>query len=151
MAISYGYVDPKEMSAFQLIEPGEGTFKVTNAEEKISRNGNPMMVITFMLTNHRGQQTLYNEYIISSKDPVQNKSAATKVYNILRSLGRDDLYGHPLEARHVLHGKGKCIIKTQKSDDPQYSDKSVIAQYIADEAKAPQGTEPVDINDDLPF
>jgi len=149
MAISYGYVDPKEMSAYQLIEPGEGTFKVTNAEEKMSRSQNLMMVVTFVLTNHKGQSTLANEYLVSSKDPAQNKSTATKIYNLLNAIGRVDLYGHPLEARHLLHGRGKCIIKTQKSDDPQYPDKSIIAQYVAKDFVA--STDEANLDQDIPF
>lgn len=149
MSIPYGYVDPSEMTAYQLIEPGEGTFKVVDAEEKISRNGNPMMAITFRITNMKGQSTLANEYIVSSNDAVQNKIAATKIYNLLSAIGRVDLYGLPLETKHVLHGRGKCIIKTHKSDDPKYSDKSVISQYISATVNAEPAMDNMDM--DIPF
>ena len=148
MAVSYSYVDPKEFNAFQVIEPGEGVFKVVKAEEKTSRAGNDMMVVTFRLTDARGQSTLANEYLISSNDPTQNKSTATKVYNLLCGIGKPSLYGKPLDTNDIVGCTGQCIIKTQKSDDPQYADKSVISKYIA-QVHTPQ---PIDnFSDDIPF
>ena len=152
MAIGYNYVDPKDMSAFQIIEPGEGSFKILKAEEKQSRQGNNMMEVTMTLTNTRGQSTLYREYIVSSDDPIQNKSTATKIYNILNAIGRADVYGMPLIDRHLQHGSGKCIIKTQKSDDERYPDKSVVSQYISRTDVAASGAESAtDLEDSIPF
>jgi hypothetical protein len=154
MSIRYGYVDPKDMSAFQVIEPGEGKFIITKAEEKKSKSNNEMMEVTMTLTNHKGQSTMYREYIVSSNDPAQNKSTATKIYNILNAIGRGELYGTPLEPRHLERGRGKCYIKTQKSDDPRYQDKSVVAQYTSaaeameNELAAAQESE---FDDSIPF
>lgn len=131
MAIRYGYVDPKDMSAFQIIEPGHGKFKISKVEEKKSKSNNDMLEVTMTLTNDRGQSTMYREYIVSSNDPAQNKSTATKIYNILNAIGRVELYGKDLEPRHLDRGTGECYIKTQKSDDPRYQDKSVVSQYIS--------------------
>jgi len=131
MALNYNWVDPKELNAFQVIEPGDGEFKVIKCEEKQSRAGNNMMVVTFRLTDVRGQSTLANEYLVASSDPAQNKSTATKTYNLLSGIGMLALYGRPLDGRDIVGRSGRCIIKTQKSDDPQYADKSVIAKYIA--------------------
>jgi len=147
MAFNYNTVDPKDMAAFQIIEPGEGTFKVVKCEDKQSRAGNDMMVVTYRIVDSRGRSTLYNDYLIASNDEVQNKSTATKIYNLLCGIGRSDLYGAPLGHEHILCGKGRCIIKTQKSDDPRYDDKSVISKFIYDEP----GHESHDIDDTIPF
>ena len=149
MSISYRYVAPDEMSAFRVIRPGPGTFKVTAAEEKTSRAGNRMLVVTFRLTDERGQSTLANEYLVESQDEAANKGTATKIYNLLTAINRSDLYGRPLEARHIVHGHGKCIIKTEVSDDAKYKDKSVIAQYINTTLDEYVHTE--DIEDTIPF
>lgn len=151
MAIEYGYVDPSQMTSYQLVQPGEGTFRIKSAEEKISRAGNNMLVVTFLLTDSRGQSTLANEYLLESQDETQNKSTATKVYNILNGIGRPELYGLPLEPKHLLHGRGKCIIKTQKSEDPQYADKSVISKYVYEVNEAPENIKEKDVQDDIPF
>lgn len=152
MAIKYTYVDPKQMSSYQLIEPGEGKFKITHCEEKPSRAGNDMMQITMQLTNTKGQSTLYKEFIVPSDDPSQAKRTATKIYNILNSIGRVQVYGEPLEARHLLQGNGRCIIKTQKSDNPDYADKSVVSQYISQaDAMDSMVTDESEFDDSIPF
>lgn len=149
MAINYNYVDPKDMNPYQVIEPGEGTFKIVKVEEKVSRSNNPMMVVTFKLENARGQSTLANEYLVSSKDEAQNKSTATKIYNLLTGIGRTEFYGMPLEPKHIYNGRGKCIIKTHKSEDPQYADKSVISQYLPSTLDAPPNNNEID--EEIPF
>jgi hypothetical protein len=148
VALDYNWVDPKELNAFQIIEPGEGKFKILKAEERVSRAGNNMMVITFRLTDSKGASTLTNEYIIASTDETQSKRAANKIYSLLTAIDKLSLYGKPLEARHIVGDTGRCIIKTQKSEDPQYPDKSVIAKYISMVHNNP---EPVDADDDIPF
>lgn len=142
MALTYDYVDPKKMSAFQLIEPGEGKFKIINVEEKNSRAGNPMMEVTMQLTNTKGQTTLAKEYLMAN--------TTKKIYSILNAIGRAEAYGLPLETRHLLQGQGQCIIKTEKSDNPQYQDRSVVGQYIAVSDAMSQPSE-VEFDDDIPF
>ena len=130
MALPYTPVDPKDMTAFQVITPGEGKFKVIKCEDKQSRAGNDMTVVTFRLVDSRGRSTLYNEYLIAGNDEVQNKSTATKIYNLLCAIGRQQFYGMALEHKHIMGGAGECIIKTQVSEDPRFEDKSVISKYI---------------------
>lgn len=151
MAIRYQYVDPKQMNQYQLIEPGEGKFKITYVEEKLSNAGNDQMVITMQLTNTKGQTTLYKEYIVPSDEPAQAKRTATKIYNILNAIGRTAAYGEPLETRHLERGSGTCMIKTQKSDDPRYPDKSVVAQYISKAEVMETLPDESEFDDSIPF
>ncbi len=143
------YVPPQDLSGFQLIEPGEGKFKIIKIEEKQSRAGNQMMVVTFRIWNTRAQSTLYNEYLVGANTEDQRKATATKIFNLLNAIGKADLYGKPI-GENIVGGTGKCIIKTQKSDDPQYQDKSVISQYIsvANAAADPMQNFP---DDEIPF
>jgi hypothetical protein len=158
MAITYPYVDPKDMTAFRLITPGEGKFRITKVEEGKSRANDPMMTITMKLQNTHGESTMFKDYIVQSREESVGKMAATKVYNILNAIGRSDLYGQPLEPKHVMGGQGKCIIQTKKSNDPKYKDSSEVGQYVSlaeaqemDAARAKESSESGDFDDEIPF
>lgn len=154
MSFEYGYVDPNEMSSYKLLEPGEGNFKIINTQDKVSKAGNPMMVITFKLIDSKGRDTLYDEYLLKSDDEEQKKTTATKIYNILHSIGKGEIYGKPLRQHDVIGCCGKCIIKTKKSTNPNYpDDKSVIAKYISavDATGQNQTVAQEPFDDDIPF
>lgn len=150
MALRYNYVNPKELNPFQLIEPGEGKFRVLKVEERTSQNGNEMMVIGLRLTDRTGATTLCNEYLVSSDNADYNKKTATKVYNLLNAINKPELYGKPLYDRDIIGCEGRCIIKTEKSNNPDYSDRSVIAKYIS-VVNPEHYEERPEIDDDIPF
>lgn len=154
MAIRYPYVDPKDMTAFRLITPGEGKFKITKVEEGKSKAFDPMMTITMQLSNTNGESTMFKEYIVESSKEDVAKMAATKVYNILNAIGRSELYGQPLEPKHIYGGHGKCVIQTKVSDNPKFKDSSEVGQYISRAESMEQdmtnATEN-ELDDEIPF
>lgn len=152
MAFDNYYVPPQDLSAFQLIEPGEGKFKVIKIEEKQSKAGNQMLVVTFRISNMKGQSTLYNEYLVGANTDEQRKTTATKIYNLLVAIGKTDLYGKPI-GENIVGVIGTCIIKTQKSEDPQYNDKSVIAQYLSPVVNNAENSNQTysDMDQEIPF
>lgn len=154
MAIKYPYVDPKDMTAFRLITPGEGKFKITKVEEGQSKGYDPMITVTMMLENFKGESTMFKEYIVQSPKEDVAKMTATKIYNILNAIGRSELYGTPLEPKHLYGGHGKCVIQTKVSKDPKYKDSSEIGHYISRTEAMEQdmaNTKSDDFDDTIPF
>lgn len=156
MGFSYKAIDPEEMRAYKLLEPGQGKFKIMEVDDNaISKSsGNPMMVITFKIVDINQRDTLWNMYLIKSNDETQIKTTATKIYNILGAIGRLDLYGQELKAMDLLGCTGECIIKTEKSRNPDYpEDRSCISKFIAiDQTRdAIIAHQEAILNDPLPF
>lgn len=162
----FEYVDPKQLSF--TLEPGDGTFKIVEVligESKSS--GNPMMTVTFEVTDCRGTTQKINDYLVAPRmtikngDPVHDKKVDddyaatkkrlnTKIMNISKAIGKPELYApgaSKLQPNDLLGYTGQCLIKTQSSDD--FADRSVIAKYY--DATKKEAVAVNDIDDPLPF
>lgn len=151
MSFKFNYKSTEDMNPFKVISDGEGYFLVTQVEEKTSKVGNEMLVLTMRLQNERGEQTLYMNYIL------QNEYTADNLYRLCDAANKIDLYTSSkgeIDLPKLLGLKGRCVIETVS--DSRYGDKSVLKKYIPYASKKPEAVAPVasadSIDDqDIPF
>ena len=159
MAFDVQWQDPSDMTSFKLLEPGEATFVIKKANEHdakgkalSSRNtGEAMVKFDLYVTDAKGVSSFVSEYVVASQ--------AYKVKNICWSIGKPDIYmdGRDMgvNVQRMVRGTGKCIVKTDVSENPQYGDKTVIAKFIDAQnmpAKNSKANVPQTLTEDsLPF
>ena len=145
--IKYQYKDPKEMTAFKVINEGEGYFKILEIKSQISKkSGNEMLVFTFQLRDTSGNQTLYNMFLVF------NEYMADNIWRICEAIGRTDLYKESgTNTEDLLGTAGKCKIKTEDTD---YGKQSKIHRFIPykpmQESAAVEVMPPME-DDSIPF
>jgi hypothetical protein len=139
-----------------LVE-GEAKFEVIDAEERLSSNGNEMMVLTLSIIDSAGSQGTLKANLIALE------KVAFKIRHFWESVGMLARYEHStsedgdgeINAIEFIGKKGACIIKKQKSDNPKYDGKLDVYDYIA--SKEQQAYEKQDVksedsfDDDVPF
>ena len=147
----YDHIAPDDLNSFKVIEEGEGTFKVLEATEEVSKtSGKDMMNILYELKNLRGQSTLCNQYIVA------NEWAAKNIYGILDAAGKAELYQEKngeIKPYDLIGLKGQCKIKTEVSTNPNFEDKSKVGYFIPASQKRPIHSETVEEcpDDSIPF
>lgn len=147
--IKYDYKDPKDMSAFKVINEGDGWFKILEINSKTSKSGNEMFVMICRLKDKAGNETLYNHYL------VHNEYLPDNMYRICEAIGRIDLYKSTgTNTEDLLGTAGQCKIKTEENN---FGKQSKIARFIAyksmQEQEQEEGIEeaaPVS-DDEIPF
>lgn len=142
----FDFFDSKDL--VDLLAEGYGQFKITKAEVKTSKTGNPMMELNMQLTDVNGKRGFCNEYLVATKDESGKKRLATKIKNLANSIGKPELYGpgRKLVPNDLLGEGGTCYIKVQSGGE--FADRNVISKYIkVDEASQDFSPE----QDDLPF
>lgn len=109
-----------------ILEEGEHSFTVKNAEEKISSKGNEMVEIVLKVKNR-----LVKDFLVGPD----------KIIQFLESIGRDeDIKKREIKAANIIGCSGACAIFI--SQDEKYGAVPKISKYI----KPPEET----IND-APF
>lgn len=156
MTFNFQWQDPSEMSAFRILAEGEASFKVQEAQETTSKkSGEEMLKVTLQVTDSKGDVGLVDDYILSS--------APWKLHNLCKAIGRPEVYAEASDGRlntmKLIAEKGRCKIRTDTPENPNFNARSVIAGYIdaakgAEKAQADtelakaQAAFP---DDDLPF
>lgn len=147
MAFEFDYKQPNDMNPFKVITEGEGFFKIVQVEEKTSKAGNPMLVLTHKLQNEKGESTLFMQYVL------QNEYTAENLYRICEAANAIDLYtsgNGKIDPGKLLGLKGRCKIKNES--DEKYGDKSKIGRFIAYKPMKEDASEKPGFEDsDLPF
>ena len=145
----FDYVPEDKLSAYNVIDEGEGWFKIVEVSQKVSNNNNNMLVLGLALSNDKGQKTLATEYITAK--------AAYKLHDICHAIGKPELYNERGQVNEkLLEGhKGNCIISTDMPSDPKYKPKSVVSMWLVAEPKPVETinkeTGEVTPNDAVPF
>ena len=122
MNFSFDYVEPDQLTSFRIIPEGEGEFKINDVEPVMSRAGKPQLKIKMTLRS-QGQSTSYVLYITNAQ--------AFRIKALCDAIGKPHLYSKAgLDFVQLVGCEGCCVIETEKSDDPQYKDKSVIAKFL---------------------
>lgn len=120
--VKYQYKDPKEMTAFRVINEGEGFFKVLSFEDKTSKGGNPMMIMQCKLRDAQGNTTLCNHTIM------YNEWLAENMWRICEAIGKPEAYKESgTNTEDLLGGAGRCKIKTETYNG---TDSSKIHRFI---------------------
>ena len=142
---------PDDLSRFKVIEEGEGTFKVLEAKEEVSKSsGKDMMNVLYEIKNLREQSTLCNQYIVA------NEWAAKSIYNILNAAGKAELYQEKngeIKPHDLIGLSGQCKIITEVSKNPNFDDKSKIGRFVPASQKRPIHSATVEEcpDDSIPF
>jgi hypothetical protein len=145
--VRYPYKDPKEMSAFKVINEGDGFFKIMEISSKLSKRGQEMLVMLCKLRDKSGNETLYNHYIM------YNEYMPDNIYRICEAIGKLDLYRDTgTNTEDLLGSAGRCKIKT---DDSDYGKQSKIHRFIAHQNVLEDEPEPepelIPHDDEVPF
>ena len=130
--LEYDFYDKSELSI--LLKEGEGTFRVNQVIPKVSKAGNKMFEVMFMVTDSAGKEMPVYDYLIATPgDEAGMKRLNTKIMNIGKAINKPHIHakGYKLKPNDLLGEKGKCMIKTQADKTGQYLDKSVISKYIS--------------------
>ncbi len=107
-----------------LLKAGNGRFKVESAEEALSKQGNPMLVLKIRLYDPTQEEAVITEYM--------TKALFYKARNLLRAGGMNIAHGDKKAEWGVLDFEGKqgrCEIGI---DEPtgNYPAKNIIKAYL---------------------
>lgn len=105
MAFSYEPMSQDDIDAgFQKLKEGIAKFKFVDAEETMSKKGNPMLVLNIRVTDPDNKSAVYKEYVVPAN--------SWKIANFLSALGkREDYDRPPFEWRNYQGQTGFCKIK----------------------------------------
>lgn len=140
----------KELAEDNLLPLGTYDFEIVDAEEKTSKAGNDMIVIKHHIFDSNGNPRIIFDYLM--------EQLAYKLRHAADACGLLDHYeSGALEASDFKGKTGKLKLTIQKSKDPQYADKNVVADYVKREAsngkQPPAGMlgEGKPLDDEIPF
>lgn len=107
------------------------------AEENVSKKGNDQIVVTSRVY-HDGQPFDMKTYFVAV-----HKSSVNRFKKFCAILGINFDAGEVTP--EMINGKAcKVEVKTEKSDDPKWDDKSVVAYFAAADSTPPN-------DDEIPF
>lgn len=135
----------KEIAEANLWQPGNYSFEIVEATDKVSKSGNDMIELKVKVFNDEGKYILVNDYLL--------ESIAYKLKHAADACGLSDSYNSGSLSGMEFVGKcGTLKLKIQKDKDGQYADKNVIGDYVVNkEVAASNDTPPpasVSIKDD---
>lgn len=115
----------KEVSQFDVFDPGIYDFEVIKAVEEVSKNGNDMIHLVLKVFG-RGidESTLVHDYIM--------EAVAFKLRHFAYAVGLDDEYDSGiLEADDCLNRSGKVVLRIKQ--DKGYAPKNEVKDYVVPE------------------
>lgn len=127
MTFNFKWQDPNEMSAFKILAEGEASFKVQEVIETTSKKtGEEMLKIVLQITDSKGDTGLVDDYIVAS--------GPWKLHALCKAIGHPEFYNDSSDGRlntmKLIAEKGRCKIKTDKPDNPNFKERTIIASYI---------------------
>lgn len=130
----------KEITEMNLIQKGEYSFEIVEAEERNSKAGTPMLVLTLRLFND-GLQPCGRviDYLV--------ENMPHKLRHAAYGCGLGDQYeSGQLSANDFRHKHGVARIGIQADKNGVYPDKNVVFDYLVSKDKSHPETE-----EDIPF
>jgi hypothetical protein len=152
--IEYKTEEELDSGGFKGAE-GEADFVISSAQESISKSGNEMIKIGVKVWDKNGEEGVVLDYLVGT--------VAFKIKQICESIGKPEWYSAELDLTpEMLEGMGgKCILKIEKSTNPEYSDSTKIKSYIAHSgepvperavvSKKEAAVSDISFDDDMPF
>lgn len=127
MTFNFTWQDPEEMTAFKVLKEGEASFKVQDVIETTSKkSGEQMLKVVLSVTDERGDNSLVDDYILSS--------APWKLKALCWAVNKPEIYTESSDGRlnplKLVAERGRCTIKTDKPDNPNFHERTIIAKYI---------------------
>jgi|2_EtaG_2_1085320.scaffolds.fasta_scaffold71508_3 hypothetical protein len=127
--------DVKEKE-FKLLKPGKAQFEIIEADEGVTKKGDPKISLKIHLWDSNNDTCLTFENLTSAMN--------WKIKHLMESIGRGDKFQNGTDDFFTWIGKkGECEIYVEKSE--QYGDRVKIKDYIKSEK------EDKFIDDDVPF
>lgn len=124
----------EESKAGDMIPDGIYTFEVIDATDEISKSGNDMIKLKLKVFTDDGRERTIFDYLL--------EKLPYKIAHFFDCIGKWDKYeSGGFSADDCYGGSGEVKIYTQKSKDPQYPDKSAVADYMLSEAAEAKKTE----------
>jgi len=148
----------KEIREMNLFDPGIYDFEVTEAKERESSSGNPMIELRLIM--YIGEKTRYvTDYLVSTP------KMAYKIRHFAEATGMLEKYeAGEIDPRDMIGRAGKCEIIISSDKEGVYADRNAVKDYIpTDEATAEKAikkakgkaldvVEHIDLTDDeIPF
>ncbi len=126
MAISYKAGNAEQRS-FTVLPAGEYAFRVLDAEEKRSSNGNDMIALKLDVYDDKGKQAVVYDNLVF------NEKAQWKVDHFLKSCGMLPEEGSEvnLSANEFIGYEGKVKLRVGKNNKDQ--DRNEVDAYLWDE------------------
>ena len=141
-----------EENKFKDLEPGAAVFEVKSAAEKVSKSGNPMIVLTMKVHDKANNSGVVTEYLV--------QHASWKIKQFLVSANREKIFDTgKIDAMDCLGATGSCMLRMEKGTG-EFRDKIKVGKFIAHgeetgisiSAPTPQSEpEPPFEDSDLPF
>lgn len=158
--MKYSYKTPQELESERpMLSEGEADFEIVKAEDAISKSsGNEMIKLSVKVWDSEGQTAIIFDYLVST--------VPFKIKQVCESVGRPEWYAanYDLNPGDLIGQSGKCVLKNEKNQDPQYPDRLKIASYLKGSASeaatinkpvSTANTEPPqsssDFDDDIPW
>lgn len=120
----------KELAEMNLLPEGEYGFEISGAEEKISKAGNEMIVLTVRIFKPDGSFQIITDYLM--------EALAFKLRHAADACGLTHEYETGILAAENFIGKtGMLKLKIQKDKNGEYPDKNTVGDYIVPKDGAP--------------
>lgn len=127
-----------ENDLYQLLEKGDYDFEVLNAEDAVSKKGNPMIKLTLKIYDKNGNGRQMYDYLL--------EALAFKLKHFCEATGLDDKYkAGKLEASDCLAKSGKVMIDVESSD--AYPPRNSVKDYVKIKVNKDNNF----IDNDIPF
>lgn len=139
----------KEIQEEKLLPKGEYPFQISQAEDKLSKAGNEMLVLTVRVYKPDGSFVLVNDYLM--------ESMAFKLRHAAEACGLLSEYDSGLLLPEMFIGKtGDCKLGIQVDKTGAYADRNTILDYIVPKNGAVKKPLPKDaltqvLEDEIPF
>ena len=133
----------KEINDAGLWPNGVYAFKVMDAEERVSKAGNDMIVLKLKVYNNDGGCIHVDDYLL--------ESMAFKLRHAAEACGLLPEYeAGDLSASNFDWAEGRLRLKIQRQKDGTYQDKNVVADYVVG-PKANATSDQAVLDDKVPF
>ncbi len=138
MGLAY---DPKD--AVSTMPAGEYEAVLTAVEDKMSKNNNPMQVLTWTVYTPDGKSRKINDYIVVP-------ATLFKLKNLAKAVGRlKEFEAGAFQAEQVVDCN--ILVEVGIDSQPGYDDKNVIGKYKAIPVGAKPPREKAAVGEDIPF
>lgn len=119
-----------------LLPEGNYPFEVTGAEEKISKNGNPMIALNLRVVGEKGEVVFVNDWLmqpVKDEDQDKTKNKIWKIRSFCYSTGLINKYEEGnLTDSNCLHKKGWVKIKVKTDQD--LNQVNSVGYYLEDKS-----------------
>lgn len=138
----------KEISEANLKKPGVYDFEIRQAEERMSKAGNEMIVLDLTVHDHElGNSIFIQDYLLDIPSMAYKLKHASEACNLL-----DDYLSGALDAMNFVGKSGQLELGIQSDKEGKYPDRNSVKDYLRP-INQPSSKEQVEaeLDDSIPF